>query len=259
MSVRASGSNQRARSGGVQAAVTVGNNWILSGGLESGRVPGVEENEFLKTSAGYLGIGSDPLADLFFNLSAESWRLGDQVRAAGGRLAIAWNWRAWTFELNGGQQQITFAELPKLIWPEGESRLTSQTGGLSLDYFATRNLSFRVNVASTKYDKPLSQYAEGLRVRFISPSVLTSVADLATTESRIGATYILGRFDVGVDLGAYKSALDNVRTRSLGLNGGYKLNRRWAGQLSAIVLRPENSTEDSAATIGSSLAFTYTW
>jgi len=259
LSVQAGGSNQDSRNASVQAGLTVGSNWQIGLGVDGGSSPSLEEGQSLRSRGGFVSLASDPFQVLSFQGSAEAWGLEDEVNAVGGRLSAALALKYFTITAGVGGQQIRFSQLPTQLWENGTSIVKDRWVEFSGTYYATQMWSFGLSYTGHRYDKPMTDYAEGLRVLFISPAVLTTASDLNAQMAGLSVNLNLQRWNLGLRLGASRAALDGVRTRSLGLIAGFNLDRRWTFTAAATAYRPEDATEDDRTLTSSTLGVVYSW
>ena len=259
VSLQAAGSDQNSRNGSLQAGVTFGQNWQFGFGIDGGRMPGVEEEESLQARGANISLASDPLNVLSAQVTGESWSIEEQVRASGIRASATLALSNWTFTLMGGGQSIQFSDLPVLIWPDRTSLVEERSYGGAVEYFASERWSFRLFAMSHTYDQDLTDYTEGLRVLFIAPEVLTTATDFYSSEGSLSGSLHMKNSDYTLTLGSTRSALDDVRTRSLGFSWGYRVSKKWSTLLGFTAYKPENASEEERAALSLLSGLTYSW
>lgn len=259
VSFQMGGSDQKSRNGSLQAAMTITDNWQLGMGLDGGSTPSEVSDDTLHTRSFFLSLGSNPLDRFSFVATGESWRVDNNVEARGGRLEGFLLTEDWQFGLEGGYSSIRLRELPQLIWPSGEDTVHATAMGGSVEYFKLQPFEIRIRAVVYRYDKDLADYAEGVRVLFIDPSVLTTVSGLNESEGSVTLTYVQSRWTGGVEVGGSKSALDGVRTRKLGLLGTYSINESWGANASLSFYKPENADVTTKPATASTLGVVFRW
>jgi len=259
LALQVGGSNQQSRNASLQAGLNIKKNWMLGLGVDGGNSPSMEEDKTLRSQGAQISLSSDPLETFSAQGTVETWGIEEQVQATGGKLAASISLSKFLFSVQVGTQQIVFKELPKLLWSDGTSVVTDNWLGVAADYFATARLSLRASMTLHNYDKEMTDYAQGVRVRFVAPSVLTTASSLNKNEILLGAAYQIKRWSMGFTVGRAQAALDEIKTRSFGVSGGYKLNRRWAFNAALTAFKPEDAEEDDGANITSILGAAYSW
>lgn len=259
ISLQTAGSSEDSRNVALQAAFTLPANWQLGLSGDRGEIPDSETGDKLKQSGYGAWLASDPLALLSFTIGADTWKMEDQVKARGVDVALTGAWRAWTLTLEAAQETITFLELPRLIWSSHESDVQHRRWGATVEYYGFKNFTFKIHYAQHDYDQDLTDYTEGLRVLFISPSVLTTATGFVSSEGYLYGGYSWAKWSAGLKLGAIESALDAVRSSYTGVTATWRFHRRWSANSGVTFYQPQSTDEDSDRLISSTVGFSYNW
>jgi hypothetical protein len=243
----------------LNTGLTLSNNRILGVSLETIEMPNTVEQGTLDLQSGSVSLSTDPLKDWSFQGAVDAWLSEDTVSAYGFRFGTTWSGKRWMWTLEYSLQQISFAELPVLLWSDRKSTVSENSVLLATNVQIFRNFSLNVSHRRHWYNTPMEEYAEGIRSRFIAAEVLNIAGTLTKESTEFGVTYWRRRWSLGVEASSAVSSLDELRTNGLGLRIGYRLRKAWSIEVQGARYESENLAENSNPLHSLSSSATYTW
>ena len=253
------GDRQGGKNSAIDATLALKNNWLIGLGVDSSKIPDVDEKDQTTVSGAHFSVTTNPLHLVSGDIELATWRMSDDVDSVSAQLGLTFAPLDWVVSVTGGAEQLNFYHMPKLIFADSKSQLNDIYGGVSVEYFLNDVWATRVFYTRHNYDQNLTEYSEGLRVKYIPPSVLTTVTGFPSQDAGLEISADIRAVHVGLELAASRSALDDVRTRRAQLRASYKFHKDW--KVSSMVggSKPENSEEDPRDNRYGSLSLTYFW
>ncbi len=243
----------------LSSGITLAKNRIFGFSLESVTMPSSVAEGTLSLNSASLFLTTDPLRDWSFQGAIDGWTSEDAVSAYGARGAATWTGNRWMLTFEYGLQQITFAELPVVLWDDRTSTVSENTVLLMADVQLSRHFSARASHRMHWYNAPMKDYAEGLRTRFIAAEVLNIAGTLTEEDTDFGFTYSRNTWHAGIDATTTVSSLDELRTNGIGLRVGYRLQKKWSVEVQGARYESENSETDSNPLHTFNSTVSYSW
>ncbi|MGE3681809.1 MAG: hypothetical protein AB7G93_08790 [Bdellovibrionales bacterium] len=241
------------------AVFSLRDNWQVDLGADQSRTQ--IDGDVITATGFRLGGGTDPLGIYSGRLSYETWRIPSHVRAHGLRVSGTYSPLSWLFTLEYIHQTIRISGLPETEAPSGQADVLDRGLVFRVSTFAVSPWNFYFLTGSHSYDKDLVPYAEAFTTSSqpLPNSVLSTLSAINDSEMALGAAYFFKRFQVGAELGHGISALDQVKTLYVELNGAYEFTRNFSANTSVTSYKPVGDAQDTSASYLATGGVTYFW
>ncbi len=257
--ISAGGDRQDSVNSALDATLTVQGNWQFLIGIDRSQVPDADTGEKLVTSGGRVGIGSNPMKSFAFDLSYRTWKMDDDIVSQGGELGLTGSGLDLDGRLSGGVDVLSFSGLPSNLFSGGKSEIRDSFLSLQLSYFFPEIWFIRLSGSKHNYDRPLSLYAEGLRVISMPPAILTTVTGFSSEDVALAGGGDFGKVDSMIEIGRSTSALDGVKIARVRIGIGYRFSDSYRVGMEVGTTKPENSEDDPRDNRFGSLSLSYSW
>lgn len=257
--VSAGGDRQDSVSSSIDATLTVPGNWQVLFGVDRSQIPDADSGEKLLIQGGRIGLSSNPMKSFAFDLSYRNWKMEEDIVSHGGEIGVMASGLDMDGRLSGGLETLYLSGLPSGLFSGGKSEIRDSFLSLQLNYYLPEIWFVRLTGSKHSYDRPLSMYAEGLRVISMPPAVLTTVTGFSSDDVAVAGGGDFGKIDGMVELGRSTSALDGVKVGRIRLGMGYRFNDSFRLSVELGTTKPEKSEDDPRDNRFGSVSLSYSW